>query len=240
MSEPSSPTERQFDVEVCRTGFGFATISVRAPTEYEAGQKALDLAGNHLYNEKGSEYTLVNPVPALVHQKRVMQLTIEMESQDDCAESFVGVQIEVDFLFVEQLKRLAKLVQSEGLSEVRYFTVPDDWLVDYDTDDEHTLDAFEAVVGGDWLSYSGRFAGSEHIAKAQSVDIERLVEAFESGAEELVVSGCADPLLILERLGRPLDRLDVGVRTVVIGATGPMSPDDYAHYLSVRSVPRGG
>lgn len=46
-----------FDVNVCRTGYGFATIRVQADNSKEASLKALDVAGNFSYSEKDAEYS---------------------------------------------------------------------------------------------------------------------------------------------------------------------------------------
>lgn len=48
----------KFQVEVLRISYGFATIEVEANNEEEADAKALDEAGNHLFNEKNAEYEL--------------------------------------------------------------------------------------------------------------------------------------------------------------------------------------
>lgn len=53
-------TTQKFEVQVCRTGYGFATIVVEAETQAEANELALDEAGDHEYNEKDSEYALCN------------------------------------------------------------------------------------------------------------------------------------------------------------------------------------
>jgi hypothetical protein len=50
----------KFDIEVTRTGIGFATIRVEAQSRQEAEFKALDEAGNHLFSEKVGEYELTN------------------------------------------------------------------------------------------------------------------------------------------------------------------------------------
>jgi hypothetical protein len=50
----------KFEIDVCRTGYGFARIEVEAETKEVAENLALDEAGDHDYNEKSSEYTLVN------------------------------------------------------------------------------------------------------------------------------------------------------------------------------------
>lgn len=65
---PQMPT---FQVDVCRTSYSFATIPVRAVSLADAQFKALDTAGDQLYNEKSSEYTLVDPDPEV--QRVLMQ-----------------------------------------------------------------------------------------------------------------------------------------------------------------------
>lgn len=57
----------KFDIDVTRTGIGFATIRVEAPNQQEAESKALDEAGNHLFSEKTSEYELTNGVTDRPH-----------------------------------------------------------------------------------------------------------------------------------------------------------------------------
>jgi hypothetical protein len=74
---PQMPT---FQVNVCRTAYSFATIPVRAASLAEAQIKALDTAGDHLYNEKSSEYTLVDPEPE-VQQTLLKDQPAELSSQ---------------------------------------------------------------------------------------------------------------------------------------------------------------
>lgn len=47
----------EYEVKVCRTGYGFTTIEVTARSAQEAEEKALNEAGDHSYSEKSSEYT---------------------------------------------------------------------------------------------------------------------------------------------------------------------------------------
>lgn len=47
----------KYDVNLLRTGFSFATITVDADSCKEAEQKALEEAGDHEYSEKNAEYT---------------------------------------------------------------------------------------------------------------------------------------------------------------------------------------
>lgn len=51
--------EREFTVELCRTGYGFTTVQIKAKTQEEANQIALDHSGDYDYNEKTAEYTIV-------------------------------------------------------------------------------------------------------------------------------------------------------------------------------------
>lgn len=48
-----------FDVEVCRTGYGHRTLRITgASSPEDAEQRALDEAGNHEYNENHSDYSV--------------------------------------------------------------------------------------------------------------------------------------------------------------------------------------
>jgi hypothetical protein len=55
-----SAEPRLFSVEVCRVGYGFATIEVMAISQEDAEEKALDEAGDHEYSEKSSEYSIAD------------------------------------------------------------------------------------------------------------------------------------------------------------------------------------
>jgi hypothetical protein len=55
MVTPDSPGV--YEVDICRTGYGFVTILVNANNAQEAEDLAHDEAGSHSYNEKNSEYT---------------------------------------------------------------------------------------------------------------------------------------------------------------------------------------
>lgn len=48
----------KFKIEVCRIGYSFRNIEVKADSLEEAQQKALDEAGDYLYNEASSEYKI--------------------------------------------------------------------------------------------------------------------------------------------------------------------------------------
>jgi len=56
--EGEEPTEVEFNIQVCRTGFGFANIKVTAESREAAEEKALEEAGDHDYIENNSEYSI--------------------------------------------------------------------------------------------------------------------------------------------------------------------------------------
>ena len=54
-----SKAKTKYEIEICRTGYGFRTITVEAHSYKEAKELALNEAGEHDYNEKSSEYDIV-------------------------------------------------------------------------------------------------------------------------------------------------------------------------------------
>jgi len=50
--------EKEYNIEVCRIGYGFKTITVTANSQNEAEEFALDEAGDHEYSEKTADYVL--------------------------------------------------------------------------------------------------------------------------------------------------------------------------------------
>lgn len=53
----------KFKVDIVRISYSNKTIEVEADTQEEANNKALDEAGNHLFDEKNAEYQLENSAP---------------------------------------------------------------------------------------------------------------------------------------------------------------------------------
>lgn len=51
-----TPKKKTYEVEVCRTSYGFATIKIEAESEEEAEDLALEIAGNYDYSEKDADY----------------------------------------------------------------------------------------------------------------------------------------------------------------------------------------
>ena len=53
---------RTFEVEVCRASFGFATFTVTATSQEDAQAQAIEMAGDHEFSERSSEYEAVSTV----------------------------------------------------------------------------------------------------------------------------------------------------------------------------------
>ena len=49
---------QEFKIEVCRIGYGYRTIKVKAFDQTEAEQLALEEAGNYEFSEKDAEYKI--------------------------------------------------------------------------------------------------------------------------------------------------------------------------------------
>ena len=47
---------KTFMVQVCRISYGFASFEVAAENEEDAKNKAEDMAGDHIFSEKSSDY----------------------------------------------------------------------------------------------------------------------------------------------------------------------------------------
>ncbi len=54
----NSNTDKEYEVQVVRTAYAFKTIKVKANSEEEAKEKALDEAGDHEFSEKSSDYSV--------------------------------------------------------------------------------------------------------------------------------------------------------------------------------------
>jgi len=58
LSVEKAPEKKEFNIQVCRTGYGFANIKVSANTREEAEEIALEDAGDYSYNENDADYTI--------------------------------------------------------------------------------------------------------------------------------------------------------------------------------------
>ena len=58
LSEEDAPEPKEFNIQVCRTGYGFANTKVKAHTREEAEELAIENAGDYSYNENDAEYTI--------------------------------------------------------------------------------------------------------------------------------------------------------------------------------------
>jgi hypothetical protein len=62
--------EQEWNVPVCRIGYGHALMAVSARSESEAIEKAIDEAGGELFSEKSSEYTAPDGAHLITDQNK--------------------------------------------------------------------------------------------------------------------------------------------------------------------------
>ena len=56
--EDESGEECDFSVTVCRIAYGYCTINVRSRSKKEAGDKALEMAGNYEFSTHNADYAV--------------------------------------------------------------------------------------------------------------------------------------------------------------------------------------
>lgn len=235
------PKLKDFEVEMCRTGVGFCTIRVQAKDEYEAGEKALDEAGNHSYNEKASEYSLVNPVPnpadlATGDPARVLHVFMELTC-DEGDRPMPGVKISVTQADLDRFERVFALMAKEELSEVRRYYYPDYLYLDDAPDKTESLDSPELVFAGGGISLQGFAEQSDIVVKTNTITFSELVAAFRSGAEILIINASypsSSALEFFDDVGQDVTDLAVGTRTIVIAQGGKMTAGEYESFLEER------
>ena len=71
---------KEYDVEVCRIGYGFAKLRITAGNIEEAKQKAKDIAWGHCFRETNSEYQVGEVVET--NTSSPVQETIDLPDLD--------------------------------------------------------------------------------------------------------------------------------------------------------------
>lgn len=204
---PEQTELRDFDVELCRTGVGFATISVAAIDEFEAQQLALDRAGELDYNEKSSEYTLCFPALTAAEKASMsrppMELIFELEAVDrDRTSTVGGACINVTHDLLQRFQSLTGMANSCNLSEVRFYSEPANWLGCRVKD--AGLASTEFVLGKSWIGIAGQDHLVDGEVKSMGVELATLLSAFDEGVERVVVlqgSARSDDLSFIEDAG---------------------------------------
>lgn len=202
-----APQKRRFDVDVCRTGVGFATISVMARTAAEADELALDCAGDYEYSEKNSEYSLVHPsAPEERAQgpQRTMELVLELTHADTYAlgpsTRLKGLVMEVTADTIRRWREVAGLCAAHGLSEARQLLPAVEllsWRGEFDEGN-----ASVAIEGGEicstatdlWVEATDRHNSVDVVSSV--VDLADICRHFDAGCERLVVA--EEPLELVE------------------------------------------
>jgi hypothetical protein len=244
MSNQNSTNQRHlFDVELCRTGVGFSTIKVQAPSEYEAQQKALDIAGNFEYSEKNAEYTLCNPVLSAQEKARMdrpaMELILELSGAQTTRVGAAALACNAHF--ISHLAGLRELVEQNSLSEVRYHTSPASWMGDLQ---ETGFTDTQIVVDKTCFSLVGHDDVGDCDFCSLNVRLDVLIEAFDSGANRFVVlQGMSRPddLSFLEDAGifddeRGIEGLVAMTHFEIVSHSDLQKA--YTSYCGVTSQPR--
>lgn len=98
----------KFTATVCRTGYGFRTISVEADNSEEAQEKILDEAGNYEYSEKDSNYSIPDGISREL-SKQTLKFEYENKSfefeftpaEEDWWTAFTQHDVEFDVHYLE-------------------------------------------------------------------------------------------------------------------------------------------
>lgn len=201
----SSATLQEFDVDVCRVGYGFATIKVRAENEFEAQQKALDEAGGHEYSEKDSEYSLSNPVPDPQKQGKSLQLFASISFKDPYqmgSISAAGLRLSVTYSLLDRVDQLQAVMASNSLSEVRFFLGADPihYASSDDVDDDgSSIDMIEAALLGSRGAFHICASDSDQDVITMQIETAQLRKCLDEGVAEVYLSD-GDPIEFAESL----------------------------------------
>lgn len=207
--EPSTATEQIFDVDVCRTGYGFATIQVRATSEFEAQQAALDQAGDHLFSEKDSEYTLVHPVDE--RREVVLEQSLELVFDVHCEArtSLIALKVVLEGPDLQRLGDLQRQLKCLSLTEARHLHAYEA-LHGEDAKQRDELGLLELVHQPGSLSLCGSRSDDVEI-DSSVVSLPDIQAAISDGVKTLLVSSM-DAQDLAESIG--LDTQDPSVRLI--------------------------
>ena len=90
----------KFDVEVLRVSYAYNTITVEADTIEQAKERAIDVAGDYLYNEKDSEYSVNSVNSVKVNSKDITNYSLSLLVNND-VEDFPQIITQLKKAFIE-------------------------------------------------------------------------------------------------------------------------------------------
>jgi hypothetical protein len=180
---------KPFEIEIRRTGVGFATVRVEAADLQAAREMALEQAGDLEYSEKVSEYDLPGGDPEIQHARAQpggqMKLYAVMKAVDGGPTEVSGIELRIDADFITRSRSLAALCQNMAVEQMNYFAESSRWLV---SDPEHLPSAPLIVVTKSGLQVQGQdWSAGASICSAE-VPIQAICEAFERGDECIYTS----------------------------------------------------
>lgn len=238
-----NPALTRFDVDVCRTGFGFATIRVMAASAQEADELALDRAGEYEYSEKDAEYTLVHPSAPEPSQGDAMELILEMkvdESNPFMGSAVKGVVLKLTPAALAEWKERAEFAERHQLSEARKFAGALEVLTRAGRGNEGPhIDRAEICWTKSCVWIVGADGDNGAELTSPVFDLSELFKLAEAGCERLVVGG--DVLSFVECLGEQDARDYTPSATTVLMNTetaSAISLSEFQRYFGTDDVER--
>ena len=246
-----SPSQlRDFDVEICRTGYGVATARIQATSALEADQIAMEIAGDLEYSEKSSEYELANPAPiekAGEGSPHVLRIYASINALDGHGATLYGLVHDINAERLDRLLSLERKLHELDLSELRFFSQPEEWITDEDRQDEldEFLDVPEAVITRGHISFVGYSSGGDRVMTTVEMDLNLIAECFAQGRDVYVCHEDRRHSDLLQFTDLNADDFIAGRKTMVISdrmSTQVVTPDQADVIFGHRApspVPRG-
>ena len=186
-----------FQIPMIRIGTGFATIEVKGVDSLAAAQEiALDTAGDHLYNEKHSEYELADKAPADTFGK-FPEKDLHLEAYangDGDSPSFASTRVTPAFLRL--LTSLSAVIKQHGLEnvEISTFKLGTSYPSWQSNNWEGQMPSDNLVVDGGAFWFSGYPKHADYLVQTRPVSIQDLLEAMALSELTLYMGNDADEL----------------------------------------------
>lgn len=102
-----------FKIEVSRVGYACLTLDIEAKTQAEAEDKAMEEAGDHIFSEHSSEYSLTNGTQD--DERIAVETAAEQALVDKVIEQIKSDASREDYTAIEE--RLLMLLRKQGEPE---------------------------------------------------------------------------------------------------------------------------
>lgn len=218
---------KAFDVELCRTGVGFATVQVQARSALEADELALQVAGDQDYSEKDAEYSLVHPAPhakEVAASQRTLRVFVDFFYDGETVD---GMEHEITYARLQQFQMLNQLLHEQSLSELRMIKNPEKWILHSYRDPDECLQVPEVVITRGHLNFVGR--DEDRVVTSSMISLDVLADCFEKECDLYVAHNYAEDSVFLDICGIDADDLSSGRLRMMMRnrfSTFVVSPDE--------------